>query len=633
MFKQIGMLTAGILAVLLLLLSINVLMASTLRGARLDLTENQLYTLSDGTAKVLEKVEEPVTLRLFYSEDQAEGFAHISAYERRVEELLLEYVQHGGGKLTLEVLDPEPFSETEDRAVQYGLQGVPIGNGDLLYFGLVGTNTIGDTEVIPFLDPSKEEFLEYDLTKLVHQLSNPGKLTIGLLSSLPIDGGPSNPMLGQMSEPWFIVDQLRQLHEVRTIMPGAATIPEDVGVLVCVHPKDLPDETLYAIDQFALSGGKVIAFVDPYCEMDQPPADPQNPLSAMMAPRASTLGPLFDAWGLELIEEQLAADRGNALQVNWNDRGRPQPVDYVLYMQLGVDEMNQDELASRELTNVRLGTPGVLKPIPEASTTFTWLIQTSDDAMQVEVSSIQFSPDPPKLLAGFQPGPAPLTLAARLSGPAESAFPEGRPGDQGGSQDEAGGDPLADHLASTEDLNVVVVSDADMLADQWWIRVQSFAGLRLGNKLADNGDFLVNVIDQMQGSTDMISLRSRGGSSYPFTVVEDLQLEAEKAFRAEERALVQRQDETSRRLQELQSQKEGDSLMMLSPEQEAEIDRLVQDQLDTRQRLREVRRNLDRDVEALGARLKWINVAAVPALVLLFALIMFVTKVNKRSKA
>jgi ABC-type uncharacterized transport system involved in gliding motility auxiliary subunit len=349
----------------------------------------------------------------------------------------------------------------------------------------------------------------------------------------------------------------------------------------------------------------------------------------MMAPRASSLGPLFDAWGLELVEEQLAADRGNALQVNWNDRGRPQPVDYVLYMQLGVDEMNQDEVASRELTNVRLGTPGVLKPIPEASTTFTRLIQTSDDAMQVPVSSIQFSPDPPKLLAAFEPGPAPLTLAARLSGPAESAFPEGRPG----GDDDQGGDPLADHLASTDDLNVVVVSDVDMLADQWWIRVQSFAGMRLGNKVADNGDFLVNVIDQMQGSTDMISLRSRGGSSYPFTVVEDLQLEAEKAFRAEERALVQRQEETNRRLQELQSQKDGDSLAMLSPEQEAEIERLVQERLDTRARLREVQHSLDRDVEALGARLKWINVAVVPALVLLFALIVFVTKVNKRSKA
>ena len=632
MLKQIGLLTAGIAAVLVLLISFNVVSANTLRGARVDLTDSKLYTLSEGTKAVLSKIDEPVTLRLYYSEKQAEDYPHIAAYERRVEELLLEYEQHAKGKLTLEVLDPEPFSETEDRAVQFGLQGAPVPTGDLLYFGLAGTNTIGDQEVVPFLDPGKEAFLEYDLTKLIHQLSNPGKLTIGLLSSLPIEGGPSNPMMGEVSEPWFVVDQLRQLHDVRTVMPGAAQIPEEVGVLVVIHPKELPEATLYAIDQFALSGGKVIAFVDPYAEVDQPPADPQNPLSAMMAPRASTLGPLFDAWGLELVEEQLAGDRVNALQVTWNNQGRPEPIQYVLYMQLGRDNMNEDEVAARDLGNLRLGTPGLLKPIPEATTTFTKLVETSGETMQIGVNQIQFSPDPPKLLADFQPTGNPSVLAARLGGPARTAFPEGRPA---AGDNETATDPLEGHVAETQDLNVVVVADVDMLADQWWIRVQNFLGMRIGNKVADNGDFLTNVIDQMQGSTDMTacSLRSRGVSDYPFTVVEDLQLEAEKAFRAEERALVQRQEETNRRLNELQSQKDEGSLLMLSPEQEAEIERLEGERLETRQRLREVQRNLDKDVEALGARLKWINTAAVPALVLVFALFMFVTQVNQRSKA
>ena len=632
MYKRVGMLAAGIAVVIVLLLSINVLSSTALRSARVDLTENQLYTLSEGTKAVLAKIEEPVTLRLYFSKEQAADYPHIMAYYQRVEELLLEYAHHAGGKLTLETLDPEPFTETEDRAVAYGLQGAPSRSGDLLYFGLAGSNTLGDEEIIPFFDTSKEAYLEYDLSKIVHQLSNPGKITVGLLSSLPIEGGPSNPFMGQAEEPWFVVDHLRQLFEVRTLMPGAGEIPDDVGVLVVVHPKDLPEATLYAIDQFVLGGGKVIAFVDPYCEADQPPADPQNPLSAMMAPRASTLGPLFDAWGVELVAEQLAADRANALSVTWNNRGRPEPIDYVLYEQLGPEQFNTSEVASRDLGLIRLGTPGFLRPIPEAKTAMTMLVQTSAEAMQIPVSSIQFSPDPPRLLAEFAPTGTPFTLAARISGPASSAFPAGRP--QGEPEEgEVAPDPLEGHRASAEEIHVVVVADADLLADQWWVRLQDFAGLRLASKTADNGDFLVNLIDQMQGSTDLISLRSRGVSAYPFEVVEELRREAEQAFRAEERELVQREDETTRRLTELQSQKDGESLLMLSPEQEAEIQRLRDDMIATRTRLREVRHDLDKDVEALGTRLKLLNIAAVPGLVLVFALGMVVLKANKRSKA
>ena len=371
MFKRVGMLAAGIALVIVLLLSISVLSGTALRAARMDLTENKLYTLSEGTRAVLAKLEEPVALRLYFSKDQAADYPHILSYYQRVEELLLEYVHHAGGKLTLESLDPEPFTETEDRAVAYGLRGAPSGAGELIYFGLAGSNTLGDEEIIPFFDTSKEAYLEYDLSKLVHQLSNPGKITVGMLSSLPIEGGPSNPFMGPAADPWFVVDHLRQLFEVRTLMPGAGEIPDDIGVLVLVHPKDLPEVTLYAIDQFVLGGGKVIAFVDPYCEADQPPADPQNPLAAMMAPRASSLGALFDAWGVELVAEQLAADRASALSVTWNNRGRPEPIDYVLYQQLGPEQFNADELASRDLAAIRLGTPGFLRPIPEAKTALT----------------------------------------------------------------------------------------------------------------------------------------------------------------------------------------------------------------------------------------------------------------------
>jgi ABC-type uncharacterized transport system involved in gliding motility auxiliary subunit len=633
MFKRFLFMLVGLAVVLVLLLSINILGGASLRSTRLDLTENKLYTLSEGTKAVLSKVEEPITLRLYYSKTLAQEVPTLPGYARRVEELLLEYVHHSNGKLTLEQYDPEPFTETEDRAVQYGLQGAPLPGGDTLYFGLAASNTIGDEEIVPFFQPSpqKEAFLEYDLTMLIHRLSNPEKLVIGVMSSLPIEGAAAaNPFMQQdLPEPWFVMDQLRQQHETQTVMTTVTEIPAEVGVLLVVHPKELGDATLYAIDQFVMRGGKVIAFVDPYCEADIPPQDPQNPMAAMMAPRASTLGPLFDAWGVELVGETLAGDRQNALSVTFENRGREEPVPYVLWFGLGAESFNEGEVASRDLKEVRFGTAGILRPREGASTDFAPLIQSSTESMEIAVNRIQFAPNPPELLADFFPTKTPFTLAARVSGPSKSAFPDGRPV----PADETALEDPAEHVAEAASIQVVVVSDADMLADRWWVRVQNFGGMRLGMKTADNGDFLTNVLDVMQGSTDMISLRGRGGSTYPFEVVEEITRVAEQQYRAEEQRLVDVLESGQRRLNELQSKKEGDSLLMLSPEQEAEIERLIDEQVATRTTLRDVRRGLRKDVESLGAKLKWLNMGAVPGLVLLFALCMVVYNVNRRKVA
>jgi ABC-type uncharacterized transport system involved in gliding motility auxiliary subunit len=633
MFKRFLFMLAGLAVVLVLLLSINILGGATLRSTRLDLTENKLYTLSEGTKAVLSKVEEPITLRLYYSKTLAQDVPTLPSYARRVEELLLEYVHHSNGNVTLEQYDPEPFTETEDRAVQYGLQGVPIG-ADTLYFGLAASNTIGDEETVPFFQPSpqKEAFLEYDLTMLIHRLSNPEKLVIGVMSPLPIEGAAGgNPWMQQnLPDPWFVMDQLRQQHETQTVMTTVTEIPTDISVLLIVHPKELSDATLYAIDQYVMGGGKVIAFVDPYCEEDVPPQDPNNPMAAMMAPRASTLGPLFDAWGVELVDQKLAGDRKNALSVTFNNRGREEPVPYVLWFGLGAESFNEGEVASRDLQQVRFGTAGILRPREGAATTFAPLIQSSEDSMEIGVNQIQFAPNPPDLLADFFPTKVPLTLAARITGPAETAFPEGPP-TPADEQEEL--EEPAEQLMANDSIQVVVISDADMLADRWWVRVQNFGGMRLGMKTADNGDFLTNLLDVMQGSTDMISLRGRGGSTYPFERVEALQRDAEQAYRAEEQRLTEVLEAGQRRLNELQSKKEGDSLLMLSPEQQAEIDRLLDEQVATRKNLRDVRHNLRKDVERLGAKLKWLNMGAVPSLVLLCALAMVAIKMNRRKSS
>ena len=632
MFKRILMMSVGLLAALALLLSINVLVGSSLRSSRFDLTENKLYTLSDGAKAVLAKIEEPITLRFYYSKQLAQEYPPLPSYGRRVEELLLEFENHAGGKLELEVIDPEPFTEAEDRAVQLGLRGVPLPSGETLYFGLAGTNTIGDEDVVPFFSIEKESFLEYDLTKLVHGLSNPERGVVGLLSSLPIEGEAANPMMMQqqgLPQPWFVMDQIRQLHEVQTLMPGVDEIPDEVGLLMVVHPKQLPPATLYAIDQFVLGGGKALVFVDPFCEQDIPPQDPQNPMAAMMAPRNSDLGPLLAAWGLAMPADQLAGDLPNALSVTFNNRGRDEPVDYLIWLGLDRDAFTADEIVTGDINHMKLASAGVLSPAPDATTEFIPLIRTSEESMQVAVTQVQFGPNPPGMLADFFPGGQRLALAARISGPAQSAFPDGPPAAEGEEPATTG-----EHQAeSAGDINVIVVADADLLADRWWVRVQDFGGMRVGMRSADNGVFVNNAIDYLLGSTDLISLRGRGDSDHPFEVVRELEQTAQLAYRAEEQRLVEELDRTETELNNMLSQGDGQSALLQTPESLAAIERLRAQQLTTRSRLREVRANLRRDIERLGIRLKWLNIGAIPALVLLFALAMTVIRVNRRRPA
>ena len=620
--------TGGLAIALVLLFSVNVVSNATLRSARVDLTEDGLYTLSENSKAILAKLEENVTLRLYFSAQLAKEYAPAAGlliYARRVEELLDEYAARSNGRLTVEVFDPEPFTEIEDDAVRYGLSGVPLPDGrGTLYFGLAGTNSLDDLEVLPFFQPEKEAFLEYDLARVVHRLANPQRATVGVLSRLPIEGSLPDPrMLGrQMPEPWLFLESVRQLYETQTLQPTLSEVPADIDVLLVVHPKDLPESALYAIDQFVLRGGKLLAFVDPHCEADVPPPDPQNPMAAMMAKRSSTLGPLFDAWDVSLADGELAGDLTTALKVNVGTRsGREEPISYVLWLQLGPDQIAEDEVITDGLSSLRVGTAGILSPVDGATTTFKPLFTTSPDSERIPASQVQFQPDPPGLLATFF-SPArptldqPLTLAAYVSGPAASAFPDGRPTAAEGEVPTG-----ASHLASSQEpISVVVVADCDLLQDHWWAQAFNFGGSRMISKTADNGDLVTNALDFLGGSTDLIGLRGRGRSTRPFTVVRELQRTAEAAFRAEEQRLMDEQDRVEQRLNELLTKQGGSGSILITPEVEAEIERLREEQVKARGNLRRVRRDLEKDVEALGTRLKLINIAAVPLLVVLSAL-------------
>ncbi len=603
--------TTGLIMAAVLLVAVNALSNLIFKSARLDFTENKLYTLSEGTRNILSSLEEPVTLRFYFSEKLGLNIPPLINYANRVRDLLEEYATLSHGKVDLMVLNPEPFSDEEDQAVQYRLQGVPVdAAGTLLYFGLVGSNATDEQETIAFFQEDKEESLEYDLTKLVYNLAHPKKKTVGLLSTLPLDAPPMNPfMQSQATQPWMIVDVIKQTFQLVDIQPDAAAIPENVDILMIVHPKNLSDAMLYAIDQFVLNGGRLIAFVDPYAETDTPVPDPQNPMAGLTAPRNSDLKKLLDQWGIELTDRKFAADRQHAVRVTVSGGMRPQSIDYVAWLSLREDSLASQDFVTGDLKQITMGTAGILTSKNMEGITVAPLIETSSQAMPMDVSQLMM-PNPANLLSSYQAGSEKLMLAARVSGAVKSAFPDGKPGDNAATTLKASKAPV----------NIIVVADTDLLADKFWVNVQNFFGQRIAVPRANNGTFVVNALDNLSGSNDLISLRSRGRSNRPFTRVEQLQSEAEKRFLDKEKALQARLQDTERKINDLQSKKQGNDALILSSEQQQEIEKFREEQVKTRKELRAVQHELRGSIESLGSTLKFINIGLIPILILLLAL-------------
>ena len=614
----------GLVVVLVLFLAFNVFTGASLSGARVDMTENGLYTLSQGTRNVLKELKEPVTLKFYFSKGLAQQAPGLVSYAQRVQELLGEYEAESGGDLTLVVKDPEPFSDTEDEAVAYGLKGVPAsGAGEMLYFGLVGTNSTDATEIVEFFQDSREEFLEYDLTRLVHNLSNPKKKVVGVLTALPLDGDPmarfTNPRAP--NEPWFITEFLRQSFDVRMLPATSESFDADLDVLVVVHPQNLAKRVQWAIDQHVMKGGKALVFVDPLFEEQQVPEDPSNPMAAMMADKGSSLDELFAAWGLEMNKDEVAADKELALRVNWQTG----PVDYVVWWSARADKdtLAKDDLTTAEIDQVNFATTGVLRKKDGATTSVTTLMQTTKSSMRIQKSKLQFGPNPPELLEGFQSENAAQPVAVRVSGPAKSAFPDGRPKKDDGTEE-----PAVESVKEAANINVVVVADVDMLTDRLWVRVQNFFGQKVAVPQADNATFVSNTVDNLAGSTDLISLRSRGRSIRPFDKVVELRKEAESSFRAKQKDLEAKLKDAEAKIAELQANKDSGSALILSPEQAAEIEKFREERLKTRKELRNVKHDLEKDIQRLKTRLVVWNAVAVPLLVALVGL--FVWRVRQK---
>lgn len=576
-----------------------------LRGVRLDLTENREHTLSPATVALLEGIAEPVTLRLYFSERAAGDFPQVRAYAQRVRELLQAMASRADGKLVVEVIDPEPFSEEEDRAAAQGLTAVPLPTGGNFFFGIVGTNSTDGELPIPFLQAEREAFLEYNLAKLVSALSVEDRPVVALYSTLPM--APAfDPATGAPSSGWMVDQQLRELFDLRRLDAGFAAIDPDVDLLMLVHPQALSEDSLYAIDQFALRGGRVLAFVDPDAEAAE--ADVLAGDAAGM--RASDLGPLLAAWGVDFDATRVVADPQAALKVQTTEGGASEPL--ITLLGLGADALAAQDIVTAQMETINVSTAGALRPRDGATTRFETLLRTSGGSGELATSLLgTVSATPANLLREFRAEGGPRTLAARLSGPIATAFPQ-----RGGEG----------HLArSTADLQAIVVADTDLLADAFWVNVGPGG---FGEPFANNGDLVYNAVENLSGRADLIALRTRNVGTRPFHRVEALRRVAEQRFLSTEQQLRQRLTEVEQQLAALQRGEDG--APALGAEQQAELARFQQEKADVRLQLRDVQRQLNADIDALSASLRLVNIVLVPAAVALAFLAMGLWRLRRR---
>jgi len=614
-FSRQTLVLLGILAALVLIISVNIIGAGWLRGARLDLTETKLYTLSPATQRTLGQIEEPITLRLFVSDRLTREVPSFAAYAQRVRDLLKDYASLTRGRLTVEVLSPDPFSPVEDRAVSYGLQGVPIDQGgEQVYFGLVGSNSTDDQEVIAFFAPERERFLEYDLTKMVAKLARPKQRTIGLLSTLPLAGDPALQQQGGSGN-WLIYDQLSQGFVLKTLEPSVKQIPADIDVLWVVHPANLPAATLYAIDQFVLKGGRALIQVDPVSEAAASRARMMAMQGMPGTPPASTLEPLFKAWGVQLVPDRVVGDRRNARKVSaGGTASRVQAVDYLAWISVPKAQLAANDSLTGDLQTLSFASAGILEALPGAVTQFTPLASSSSVSMKLDAAKLRGQPDIVALLRGFQSEGVALTMAARVTGPAKTAYPDALP---------EGADTAERVMEAKLPLNLVIIADTDMLEERFWAQVQNFFGQKVAVPNAGNGDFITNALDNLAGGSALAGLTSRTIIDRPFTAIRALEQEAETRFRAKEQELQDKIKETEKKLSELRGReapvKGQPQTASLTPEQVKEIETFRGDLLRTRAELRDVQLALRTDIEALQSRIRLWTIGAVPVALVVLA--------------
>jgi len=590
------------LLILFVLFIASVLLNNALfSGVRLDLTENKVYSLSEGSQQVISEIDEPVNLYFFFSDTATKGMVGLRNYADQVQSLLETYTAQSEGKIRLHVIDPKPFSEDEDRAAEFGLTGAQLGMmGDAIYFGLVGTNSLDDQQVIGFFDPQQEQFLEYEISKLIYQLGDPRLPSIALVTDLAVEGA-QNPVTGRFDPPLTFYTQLQQLYDVTVVSAAADSLPEDTDLVILAHATNLSDALRFNIDQFLMTKGKLLVFADPYYE------------STMMGMpgEASELALLKD-WGIVIDANKSVLDPQLGLDIRGPQGG---VVRHPGILGVTADQINGADIVTANMDTVNFASAGSVSLAEGSGLTLQPLIQTSSFANLIDTESLMGMQDPAGLSQLIQDEGQMRTLAARVTGRITSAFNEAIDGQ-------------SEFVEGHSTANVIVIADADLLQDRYWVQQSNFFGQTVFSPFANNGDLLINAVDNLSGSASLISVRSRGTFSRPFIKVEELEVAAQSRFREQEERLQNQLMETEQKLAELQSQQADSNSMAISPEEQAAIDNFVEQRIAIRQALREVRFELQRDIDALGNAIKVLNIALAP--IVLTLLLVLAARVLRR---
>ena len=601
--------SAGIVVMLAIIVAINVI--TGVKPLRLDLTQEKAYTLSEGTRAVLKKLDTPVKIRFYctQSETATPETVYLKSYARQVEDLLQEYKQVAGKYLVIEKYDPQPDSDAEDSARLDGLEGQPLPGEDRYYLGLA-VSLADQSVALPFLNPSRERQLEYDITRAISRVFTPEKPVVGVMSALPVFGEAGNPMMMQMGQPggtpaWTLIEQLKQDYNVKRVEMTADKIDDEVKVLMVIHPKDISEQAQYAIDQFVLRGGKLIAFLDPLSMLS---SRQQNPMSGDMAVASSSLDKLLKAWGLQFDTGKVVADLNFKMQLGGRNG---QPTEAPAFLAVTAEGFNTNDVVTSQMDNVWLPLCGAFTGEPVAGLKETVLLSSTKESELVE--GMMASMSGASILNGFKPSGVNYKLAVRLTGKFPTAFPAGKPENKTGGDDtnqvaKAAGDSLKESKVET---SVVLVGDSDLLADDFSLRKTDSPFGAMVSQMNANLDLAQNLVEQMAGDNNLIGVRSRAALSRPFTRVKRMEAEAQGQAKIDE--LQQSLQETQQRLGELQQQKQDkDQRFILSPEQKAELENFRKKQAEVSKQLKQAQKGLRKEVVSLETRLTWLNILAMP---------------------
>ena len=596
--------------------SFNVLNKNFFKNLRFDLTEFNIYTLSDGTKSILQSINEPLNFKLFYTKQIGDINPVYQNYYDRVKEILGQYVLLSNNKIKLKIFNPKPFSNEEDKAVEYGLQGVEIIAGVYGYFGLIATNSTDDEEKIIFFQPDRTPFLEYDLSKIVTNLANPNRRIVGLYTDLPMFG-TFNPLAktrdAAEAPPWAVYNQMKEFFEVKRIHEKTSSLPEGLELLMLVHPKKIPERLLYMIDQFVLKGGKLLVFIDPNSETE---SFSPNTNQVKEGDNNSDLKELLDKWGVELVENKVVGDLLSARRVQIGASDQPSVTDYIAWLDIKKDHMDDTHQATSKVQRLTFATSGFLKNNEKNNNiSFRRLVWSTTQSMQIDVADVKFTPNPTNLLRNFVPSNEELTLAAEIKGNFSSNFPDGPP-DTNIKNDFDKNKHINESIKPT---TLVILADTDMLYDEYWLKYEQSGEVL---PIANNADFTVNLLEYLNGTEDLIGLRGKGVSSLPFVKVEKIQKEAEQKFRSKEQELLEKLNNYQGKLENIQKGSVEDGGKTLLTEKETlEIDKFREEMIFVRSELRKVQNALRKDIEKLDSILKFFNIFFVPILLIIISLV------------